>query len=104
MVMKSRNIDIDDLSYELDVTPGHLRKLLKGDHRWKSEYIKKASEILNVDYDFLCNGSDSATAILVDDKLKKVEINLSSLLGLEHVNQKKELYKLFSTIAEIFRD
>lgn len=103
-LMHDSGLKVEDLAFELDLSPAHLRKLLKDQFRWKREYIDRVAIIFQVSYEYVQYGIDMVETIgtkeSFEERLKK---DMAHILSLDHDEQMRHWANIFETAAKSFK-
>lgn len=54
--INDKGCKVEDIAFALDLTAGHVRKLLRGEHAWKEEHLSSAARFLDQDLYYLKTG------------------------------------------------
>lgn len=103
-VTKEYGYKTEDIAFELDLSSGHIRKLMRGEHPWREDYIEKIAELLNEDVDYLKTGRRIADNPGDQMELKeRIEYDVKSIGNLPPKDRLNYLALLLEKTAELIK-
>lgn len=103
-VTKECGYKTEDIAFELDLSSGHIRKLMRGEHPWREDYLEKIANLLGADIDYLKTGSRLADSPEAQMELKeRIEYDVNSIGNLPPKDRLNYLALLLEKTAELIK-
>ena len=94
----------EDIAFELDLSSGHIRKLMRGEHPWREDYLEKIANLLGADIDYLKTGRRLADSPEAQMELKeRIEYDVKSIGNLPPKDRLNYLALLLEKTAELIK-
>ncbi len=101
---KEHGYKTEDIAFELDLSSGHIRKLMRGEHPWREDYIEKIAKLLGEDIDYLKTGRRLADNPDAHMELKeRIEYDVESIGNLPPKDRLNYLALLLEKTAELIK-
>ena len=107
-VTKECGYKTEDIAFELDLSSGHIRKLMRGEHPWREDYLEK--------YDVLKGIKENGAFLLVTNKRRladspeaqmelkeRIEYDVKSIGNLPPKDRLNYLALLLEKTAELIK-
>lgn len=103
-VTKEYGYKTEDIAFELDLSSGHIRKLMRGEHPWREDYLEKIANLLGADIDYLKTGRRLADSPEAQMELKeRIEYDVKSIGNLPPKDRLNYLALLLEKTAELIK-
>ena len=103
-VTKECGYKTEDIAFELDLSSGHIRKLMRGEHPWREDYLEKIANLLGADIDYLKTGRRLADSPEAQMELKeRIEYDVKSIGILPPKDRLNYLALLLEKTAELIK-
>lgn len=104
-LMQQADINMDDAAEKIGVSTNHLRKLLRGQHEWKSSYIQSLADYLEVEIEYIQCGMHKGNTNMSSDEVDRILTEtIDHIIGLPKEEQNRHLLVLFERLTKLYRN
>lgn len=101
---KEKGYKTEDIAFELELSSGHIRKLVRGEHPWREDYLEKIAILLGEDLDYLKTGRRLTDNPEAQMELKeRIEYDVDTIGTLPLKDRLSYLVMLLEKTAELLK-